>query len=128
MTGKSYRQIGDDNLGRLSRYLESAERIPDRNGKASISAIALAAGVDRQVLYREEAKVMIAAAVTTKGLGMPAQQRKADTAVPAWATKRIHNLEQQLASSKVEVSDLRQQLQRYEHLERHMATSGILPR
>jgi len=126
---KSNREIAEENLAKLQTWLANAAIVPERGGKANISAIALAAGVDRQVLYRDEAQALISAAVTEKGLGMPQQQRGpgGDT-VPPWATQRIKDLEEQLAVVKAEVRALRDRVRCFEHLEQHMTTTGILPR
>ena len=126
---RSNRQKGEANLTRLEQYLESTSSIPERCGKANISVIAEQSGVDRQVLYREEAQALILAAVERKGLGMPDQQRfPGGDQVPAWATQRIKALEESLAVAMVEVRDLRERLRRYEHLERHLTSTGLLPR
>lgn len=126
---KSNQQIGAEHLARLAQYLEHAERVPERHGKANISAIAVGAGLDRQVLYRDEAQALIREAVTRKGLGMPDQQRApGGEAVPAWAAQRIKDLEEQVAVLRAEAADLRGQLHRYAHLERHLETTGMLAR
>lgn len=126
---KSNREIGAENLSKLQQWLDAADVIPERRGNVNISAIALATGLDRQVLYRDEAKEAIRGAVAKKGLGMPAQQRApGGEALPAWATQRIKALEEQLVLVKAEAHDLRARLRRYEHLEQHMAETGVLPR
>ena len=63
MTKKSNADINRESLTRLWTYLETVSHVPARRGTANISAIALAAGVDRQVLYRDEAKTLVAPAV-----------------------------------------------------------------
>ena len=128
-TGKSNQQVGAESLERLRTWLDAATVIPDRNGKANVSAIAVAAGLDRQVLYRPEAQTMIREAVAAKGLGMPEQQRgPGGDALPAWATQRIKDLEEQLAVAKAEAHDLRARLRRYDHLEQHLTATGLLAR
>lgn len=124
----SNKQIGDRHIERLSEWLNAAERIPDRNGAANISAIAVATGLDRQVLYRDDAKALIAAAVAQKGLGMPAQERVRTDEVPQWAKEKMHEMEQRLAALYAELGEARRKLGRYEHLERHMTATGVLPR
>lgn len=126
--GKSNKQVGDENLARLAAWLDAAPAIPDRNGKANISAIALASGVDRQVLYRPPAQELIATAVAAKGLGMPQQRAAVGEELPPWAKQQIHQMEQRLATLYAELADLRKRIARYEHLERHMTQTGILPR
>lgn len=127
-TSKTKKQIGDENLARLGAWLDAAPAIPDRNGKANISAIALASGIDRQVLYRSEAREMIATAVAAKGLGMPQPQSVSGDELPPWAKQRLHQMEQRLAALYAELADLRKKLARYDHLERHMTQTGVLPR
>lgn len=124
----SNHQIGDQHIEVLRRWLEAAECIPDRGGVANISAIAVATGLDRQVLYRDEARALISAAVAQKGLGMPQQQRTHTDEVPQWAKEKIHELEQRLATLYAELGEARRKLARYEHLERHMTATGVLPR
>ena len=124
---KSNAEIAAESLARLREWLDQTSAIPERGGKANISAISLASGVDRQVLYRDEAKAMIADAVARVGLGMPEQHRgPGPAAVPAWATQRIKDLEEQLAVAKAEARDLRARLRCFEHLERHV--TEMLPR
>lgn len=126
--GKSNAQISAESLTRLRSYLDAVVHVPERNGRANISAIALAAGVDRQVLYREDAKALVAMAVTAKGLGMPDQQRADHTAMPSWATQRIKDLEEKLAVAQAENHDLRKQVGHLAHIEQHLETTGRLVR
>ena len=128
MTPKSNAQINAESLARLGAYLDAAACVPERQGKANISAIALAARVDRQVLYREDAKALVVAAVAAKGLGMPDQQRTVGTTTPAWATQRIKDLEERVAVVKAENRDLRDRLHRFTHLEQHLEETGRLAR
>lgn len=126
---KSKTEIGADNLAKLQRWLDAASAIPERGGKVNMSGLAFAAGLDRQVLYRPEAQSLIEAAVERVGLAMPEQPRgPGGDAAPAWATQRIKDLEEQLAVAKAEAHDLRARLRRYEHLERHLADTGLLAR
>ncbi len=66
---KSNREIADENLAKVRAWLDTEDVIPERGGKANISAIAVAAEVDGQVPYREEARAAIQVAVEKKGLG-----------------------------------------------------------
>lgn len=124
----STQDIGMINLAKLKAWLSACEVLPGRAGKVNISAVALGAGVDRQLLYRPEAQEMISLAVQEKGLSMPAQTRNARAEVPAWASQRILELEGQLTAARVEIHDLRSRLQRYDHIDRHLASTGLLPR
>lgn len=125
----SNKDKGDKNLDELSEWLSTTSSIPERYGKANISAIALASGVDRQVLYRPEAREMIRKAVSEKGLGMPEQAARAGAAeLPPWAKQKIHELEQRITTLYAELGDARRKLARFEHMERHMTQTGMLPR
>lgn len=124
----STQEVGLQNLAKLQDWLDSCENLPGRGGKVNISALALVAGVDRQFLYRPEAQEKIASAVQVKGLSMPSQVKNSQTEVPAWASQRILQLENQLTAARVEVHELRKRLQRYEHIDSHLASTGLLPR
>lgn len=124
----STQEIGLQNLTKLETWLSSCESLPGRGGRVNISAVALGAGVDRQLLYRPEAREMIAQAVQQKGLSMPSQKRNAQAEIPAWASQRILQLENQLTAARVEAHELRNRLQRYEHIDRHLTSTGLLPR
>lgn len=128
MTKKSNAQINTETIARLRAYLDAVVRVPERHGKANISAIALAAGVDRQVLYREDAAALVATAVVAKGLGMPEQQRTDNAALPGWATQQIKNLEERLAVAQAENRDLRDRVNRLTHIEQHLEETGRLAR
>lgn len=124
----STQEIGLQNLAKLDAWLESCPALPGRGTKVNLSAVALGAGVDRQFLYRSEAREKIARAVQDKGLSMPEQARTTQEEVPGWATQRILQLEHQLTVARAEAHELRRRLQRYEHIDRHMASTGLLPR
>lgn len=124
----STQEVGLQNLAKLQAWLDSCEKLPGRGGKVNLSALALGAGVDRQFLYRPEAQEKIAIAVQEKGLSMPLQVKSPQAEAPAWATQRILQLENQLTAARVEAHELRKQLQRYEHIDRHLASTGLLPR
>lgn len=124
----STQEIGLQNLAKLQDWLDSCENLPGRGGKVNLSALALVAGVDRQLLYRSEAQEKIASALRIKGLSMPSQVKNAQAEVPAWASQRILQLENQLTAARVEVHELRKRLQRYEHIDSHLVSTGLLPR
>jgi cell fate regulator YaaT (PSP1 superfamily) len=128
MATKSNQEKGEASLRQLAAWLDSAEAIPERHSKANISAIAVAASIERQVLYRPEAKAMIQAAVEEKGLGMPNLQRQTIEDVPEWASRRIHKLEQELAVAHAEIQGLRGRLRDCAQVEEHMVKTGLLPR
>lgn len=124
----STQEIGLQNLAKLEAWLLACQCLPGRGTKVNLSAVALGAGVDRQFLYRPEARAMIMLAVQEKGLAVPEQAKAPQTEVPAWASQRILQLENQLTAARAEVHELRKRLQRYEHIDRHMASTGLLPR
>lgn len=127
---------GESNAEKSARYfahltgwLAAASVIPGRGGRVNISALEVATGIPRQVLYRDEFQAEIQKAAASLGLGMPEQQRAPGAeAVPAWAKQRIKDLEEQVAVLKAEAHDLRARLRRYEHLERHLGETGLLAR
>lgn len=62
-------QQGVINVQKLKDYLETLDVIPERNGKAHMSAIALGAELDRQVLYKNPAvKALLDEHIAKKGL------------------------------------------------------------
>lgn len=127
--GRSNAEIGKEHLSKLDEWLQAAPSLPGRQGAVNISALAVATGIDRQVLYRKEARVMIERAAAEKGIGMPAHEHRNDPdEVPSWAKQRIKALEEALAVSKAEARDLRAHLRRLEHIERHVVETGRMPR
>jgi hypothetical protein len=54
--GKSSQQIGQESVEALRNYLDAltseGQGLPARNGRVSVSAVALAVGADRQTLYK----------------------------------------------------------------------------
>jgi hypothetical protein len=50
--GRSGRDIGADHAASLRRYLSTVNALPARDGKINMSAVALGAEFDRQVLYK----------------------------------------------------------------------------
>ena len=127
-TAKSGAQIGAENATRLKAYfagLQAAgQGLPERDGKANISAIALAAGVDRQVLYKNPAAAAaLAEAVALLGLAPP-QRQEPQVAARDGRDQRILKLEQENAALKAENLDLRRRVRRLEHVESHMVETG----
>ena len=126
---RSNAEIGAEHLSALELWLPQAQHLPGRNGAVNISALAVATGIDRQVLYRKDARVMIERAAAEKGLSMPEHEHRSDPdQVPSWAKQRIKALEEALAVSKAEARDLRAHLRRLEHIERHVMETGRMPR
>lgn len=125
--GKSGREVGTDNVERLREYLAELESkgvpLPTRGGEANLSAIALACGFNRQVLYvNEAARTLLAGAVAKAGLARDAAGGDDETdEKPVTRTdrrdRRIHKLEQENASLKAENAGLRERVRRLEHVE-----------
>lgn len=125
--GKSGQALGTENVERLRAYLNDLAgrglTLPMRRGEVNMSAIALACGFNRQVLYvNEHAKDLLAKAIETAGLTKgSAQDGEEDDAKPEQRSdrrdRRIHKLEQENAALKAENDGLRRQLKRLEHVE-----------
>ena len=119
--------LGAENAVRVRTYLSNLEAsgrgLPERDGKPNMSVIALAAGVDRQVLYKNPA-VKAAIEESAARLGLDVYEPHTDQAVRDLRDQRILQLEQENAAFKAENSDLRRRLRQLEHMESHMAETG----
>ena len=141
MENKSGKQIGAENLERLRAYLDSVasegRALPvHRNGQVNRSAIALACGFDRQVLYKNDAAVgLLQASVERLGLATPSAPTEGSAAAQQVAidakSQRIQRLESRLVTREAEVSDLRKQVAElegqiasYRAIEEHMIQTG----
>ncbi len=90
-----------------------------------MSAVAVAAGVDRQVLYNNPA-VKSALEQAAANLGLEAYEKPEQQATPArdLRDQRILKLEQENASLRAENLDLRRRVRQLEHVEAHMIETG----
>lgn len=137
--GKSGQQKGAENVASLRVYIEALEadgrRLPERGGKVNMSAIAIACGFDRNVLYTNaQAAHALEEAVARLGLELPSQEHAAPRTIADAADhrdRRILQLEQANASLKAENgalraerNALRDRLRRFEHIEAHMVETG----
>lgn len=125
---KSGQQIGQDYVAALEAYLQAlrteGKGLPSRNGKVSMSAIALAAGVDRQSLYKNpNCRALLETAAQEMGLS-GIEAREAPAPKDDGKDQRIQTLEAQVASLQAEVHGLRRQLVRFSHIENHMIETG----
>lgn len=126
---KSGSAIGAENVGSLKNYLEALERegrpLPMRGGEVNRSAIALACGFDRQVLYKNPAAKALLDAAFEK---LPLVTGDAEEAKPEAKSdrrdRRILTLEQQNAALRAENAGLREKLRRLEQVEDIMVTTG----
>ena len=136
---KNGQQRGAENVAALGAYVAALEAdgrsLPGRGGKANVSAIAIACGFDRNVLYTSApAMRVLEEAVARLGLELPGQQRTPagqDTAAVDHRDRRILQLEQANSSLKAENgslrterNDLRERIRRLEHIEAHMVETG----
>jgi hypothetical protein len=131
-------QKGAENAERLRAYLAGlggeGRALPERGGKVNVSAIAMACGFDRNVLYTNPAaRALLEGALSTLGLEGPGRAREAPApaAGPDPRDRRINQLEQANASLKAENgalraerNNLRERLRRLEHIEAHMVETG----
>ncbi|MCA2008528.1 DUF6262 family protein [Tritonibacter mobilis] len=115
----------EDNIARLSAYLSEADELPARGGKVSVTAIADAAGIDRQVLYRNpRAKALLEVALREKGLEGIESQRAGERSEKEKALeRRVRKLEARNAALASENMDLRTRIRSLEHIEL-MTTMG----
>jgi len=124
---KSGQQLGAENAGAIERYLDALKAdgkgLPSRNGKVSMSAVALAAGVATQNVYKNPScRSMLEQAAQELGLspiGREDVQAKDDP-----RDRRIQSLEARIASLQAEVEGLRSKLRRFAHIEQHMVETG----
>lgn len=127
---RSGADIGAENVERLRSYLAGLEvtgtPLPMRNGRPNMSAIALACGFDRQVLYKNPAAVALIDDVVSRapvssapGADDPDEKPKSDR-----RDSRVMQLEQQLAAARAENAGLRERLRRLQHIEDHVAETG----
>lgn len=123
-------EAGAENVRRLEEYLEAlaaeGRPLPWRNGKPNHSAIALACGFDRQVLYKNPgAKRLLVEAVAELGLDGP-EPIETTTEIPKGdrRDRRIQKLEQENAALRAELTELRERTRRLQHVETHMAETG----
>ncbi|MEY9397447.1 hypothetical protein ACVME8_006526 [Bradyrhizobium diazoefficiens] len=126
---KSGSVLGAENAETLKNYLEALERegrpLPMRAGEPNRSAIALACGFDRQVLYKNPAAKALLEAANAK---LPAVAAGEEEAKPEAKSdrrdRRIMTLEQQNAAQRAEIAGLREKLRRLEQVEDIMVSTG----
>ncbi|MDA9504067.1 hypothetical protein XI09_04660 [Bradyrhizobium sp. CCBAU 11386] len=126
---KSGGAIGAENVDRLKSYLDALEResrpLPVRGGEPNRSAIALACGFDRQVLYKNPAaKALLEAAVEKLDTSVAHDDEAKPEPKSDRRDRRILSLEQQNAALRAENAGLREKLRRLEQVEDIMVTTG----
>lgn len=113
-----------ENVAKLQAYLERVDALPAEGGKVSVASVAAAAGIDRQVFYRNpDARAALEAAVAEKGLiGIEARAVKARSATEKALERRIQSLEARNAVLGEEIAGLRARLRQVEHIEKVMCS------
>ena len=125
---KSGSALGAENVETLRRYLVALKAegrsLPMRAGEPNRSAIALACGFDRQVLYKNPAA---AALLKEAWAGAPAavgEEEPKPVARSDRRDRRIMSLEQENAALRAENSGLREKLRRLQQVEDIMVGTG----
>jgi hypothetical protein len=119
--------MGAENAKRLAAYLNqlsaASRGLPARSGKINTSAVALACGFNRAVLYQNPAaRQLLQEAAAKLGLDAEVVARKASPV--DLRDHRIQKLEQENANLKAEVFSLRRTLRKVEHIEEIMVETG----
>jgi hypothetical protein len=129
---KSGKVIGEENFLALEKYLAALEKegspVPlTADGKPNISAIALACGFDRGVIYKNpRCKTLIEARIRSLGGDSSATEPNAPHAHNADKI-RIRELEIKLADAHEQLADCRRRLaklEQYERLYHHAVETG----
>jgi len=121
-------EIGRKNAAALKEYLRGLKaqsgQLPARGGKVNVTAVALACGFDRGVLYQNP-RCRRLLHFATKWYGLEGQG-KAEAAPNTRDIRdeRIRRLEQQNASLMAENHNLRRKLARLQHIDDEMADTG----
>lgn len=126
---KSSQQIGQESVEALQFYLDSlkaaGQGLPARNGKVSVSAVALAMGTDRQTLYKNSGcRALLESAAQELGIQAIDARASRSATLDDAKTQRIQVLELQVASLQAEVEGLRRKLRSFAHIEEHLVESG----
>lgn len=119
-------KIGAEHVERFNAYLESTDTLPARHGKVHVTAVAEAAGLDRQVLYKNPViRQLFEEAIIQKGLrGIDPGDNQGDSKISAKVERQIAELETRNASLETknasllaENLELRRQLAKLRHVE-----------
>ena len=118
---KSGKQIGGEHVQKLRDYFEAVDAVPARAGKAHVTAIAEAVGLDRQVFYKNPmARQLLEEAVLKNGLrGIDPRDEQSDTQV-AMLEKKLTKLEQENSAMLAENWELRREIAKLRHVEKLM--------
>jgi hypothetical protein len=123
---KSSQTISAESVAKFRTYLELVDSFPSRNGKVHVTAVAEAAGLDRQMLYKNPViRQLFEEAVAQKGLcGIDPGDNQGELKPAAHLERtiaeqeaRITSLETKNASLLAENLELRRQLAKLRHVE-----------
>jgi hypothetical protein len=123
---KSSQVISAEGIAKFRTYLELVDAFPSRNGKVHVTAVAEAAGLDRQMLYKNPViRKLFEEAVAQKGLsGIDPGDNQGDSKLAARLERkiadqetRIRTLETKNACILAENLELRRQLAKLRHVE-----------
>ena len=126
--GKSGQQVSRENQATLEAYLDAlrtqGKGLPSRGGKISTSAIALAAGIEKQSLYKNpHCRALLEAAVQDMGLA-GIEARDVSLTKDDGKDQQIQALEAKVASLTAEVHGLRAKLAQFSHIDSHVIATG----
>jgi hypothetical protein len=123
---KSSQAISAESVAKFRTYLDLVDSFPSRNGKVHVTAVAEAAGLDRQMLYKNPLiRQLFEEAVAQKGLcGIDPGDNQRDSQRAACLERkiadqemRITSLESKNVSLLAENLELRRQLAKLHHVE-----------
>lgn len=105
------KKIGAENVERFKAYLASIDALPARHGKIHVTAVAEAAGLDRQTLYKNAViRKLFEEAVAEKGLrGIDPGDNQGDSKLTAKLERKIAELEAKNAALIGENWELRRE-------------------
>ena len=108
---KSSKTISQESVAKFRAYLELIDAFPSRNGKVHVTAVAEAAGLDRQILYKHPIiRKLFEDAVNQKGLrGIDPADYQGDSTIAAKLERRIAELEAKNAALIAENWELRRE-------------------
>ena len=122
-------EVGKRNVATLKDYLRGIKaqgaNLPSRAGKVNMTAVALACGFDRGVLYQNP-RCRRLMHFATKWYGLEGQGKGPEVAPNTRDIRdeRIRKLEQQNAALLAENHGLRRKLARLQHIEDEMVDTG----
>lgn len=130
VAGRNGAEIGAENVAKLVAYLHSVEALPARNGQVNVTAVAVAAGLDRQALYKNpECRRLLEETIATKGLrGLEEKPVQTSDEGQLRLERRIGELERANAALMAENGELRAKVRRFGHIEAHLIQTGRLVR